>query len=525
MNTEFFIAKRIIKGRNYSKKISKPIIVISVAAIAIGIALMILSTAIVTGFQTEIRNKVIGFGSHIQITDFSGSSSYETSPILIESYGFYDSIVERIPEVAHAQVFATKPGMLQTKTDIQAIIAKGIDENFDWSFFENKMVEGTSLKTKEHPNSLLISKYLAQKLQLTVNDNIKVFFHSLSAKGQNKLKPRKFIIQGVYETGLDDFDKQFVFVDISHIQKLNKWGVNIAAVYPTGNIVNGMASVKAVVHGGNKDYRYNWSETGYSSSDSLVFCTDTTTIISLVVSDVKRSDVEDELILNSVPDTAWLTVTPRKKLSDCSADTALFDFSLKTAGGSGKYYVGGFELLLNDYKDLLRADDIVSEELLHTKLYTRTITRQYSEIFDWLKMIDINVVIIIILMIMVGIINMTSSLLILIIERTNMIGILKALGTNNWSIRKIFLYNASYLVIKGLLIGNIIGIGLALIQQQFGIITLPQESYYVSEVPIKLELSAILMLNAGSLIICVLALIIPSLIVTKISPVKAIRFD
>lgn len=490
---------------------------IAIVAIALGIAVMILSTSIVTGFQDQIRNKVIGFGSHIQITNFSGSESLESSRIPV-SQSFYPTIAEQVDEIKHIQIYAIKPGIIQTDTEIEGIIVKGVDDHFDWSFFNDKILDGKALSFPREGelNEVLISKRIGNKLSLGVNDTIKTFF----IKDQSKPRPEKLVICGIYETGLQEFDREFVFTDIAVIQNINQWGIE-AQLKIEDYCNEDKAVIRALAFGGNKNYVYNWNDLGYGTADSLVLCLDNDTVIEVVISDI---DSRNAGRLSTVPDTAWLNIkVPQAGICQCNRDS--LNFELTTSGGSDRYYCGGFEVLLAKYEDLLRADEIVYGELMATRLDTRTIVDQYPEIFSWLNMIDVNVLIIVVLMIVVGVINMASALLILIIERTNMIGILKALGSTNRKIRRVFLFNAAYLIGVGLFWGNLFGIGFALLQQQFGFITLPQESYYLSVVPINLNMGYILMLNAGTMAVCLVSLILPSMLVTKIKPSKAIRFE
>lgn len=409
LNLEYFISKNIIKGNQKSKKFTKPIIRISIAAITLGLTVMIVAVSIVSGFQREIRNKVIGFGSHIQITSYDSQNSHEPSPIL-KYQDFYPHL-DTVPGIKHIQVFATKAGIIKTSEDIYGVVVKGIGSDFDASFFEKNLVAGEVVKIEEAKadNDLMISQTIANKMKLKVGD--KTFIYFIQQNGQ--LRPKDFVIKGIYQSGLEQFDNLYVLADIAHIQKRNGWS---------------------------------------------------------------------------------------------------------------KDQVGGFEVLIENYKDLDRLDQYVYDNIGYD-LNSTTIVNQNPDIFNWLELQDLNVVVIIILMVVVAVINIISALLILILERTNMIGILKALGMPNWNVRKIFMYNAMYLIVKGLIWGNVIGLVLCFLQMQFGFLKLPQESYYVSEVPIKLDWMYILVLNVGTLVVCALMLIIPSYVITKISPIKAIRFD
>lgn len=406
MNTELFIVKRILKNKNKGS-ISRPIVRIAIGGIALGIIVMIISVSIVTGFKIKIREKVIGFSSHIVISNFDSNISFEPKPI--ERKQSFLPALQLIPGIKHVQVFATKAGIIKTKDNIQGVVIKGVGSDFDWSFFENNIVDGKKFSVKDtaKSNEIMISKFNASKLKLKVGDN--VVFHFI----QNPPRMRKFKISGIYETGFEEFDKTFVLADIAHVQKLNDWN-------------------------------------------------------------------------------------------------------------SGQ--IGGFEVSIINFDELERMG-IEVNDIVGYHLNSRTIKELYPQIFGWLQMQDMNAEIIIGLMILVAAINMISALLILILERTTMIGILKALGAKNWAIRKIFIYNAIYLIGKGLLWGNIIGISLCFLQLKFKLIDLPQESYYMPFVPINIDFLYIFLLNIGTLIICSIMLIVPSYIISKINPVKAIKID
>ena len=414
MNTELFIARRLVSDQKGDNRISRPIIFIAILGIALGLAVMILSTAIVTGFKNEIREKIIGFGSHIQILNYDSNISYETVPVSGKQE--FINVLKNKPGIKNIQVFATKAGIIKTEEEIQGVVLKGIGTDFDWNFFRKNLTEGDIFHVSDsaRTNKVLISKYIADLLDLKTDDSFVMYFI------QDPPRMRKFTISGIYNTSLEEFDRIFVLADIGHIRKLNDWGKN---------------------------------------------------------------------------------------------------------------QVSGFEISIDNFNDL----DYMTYQVMETvgvdldaegsRLSTINIIQKYPQIFDWLNLQDTNVWIILTLMLLVAGFNMVSSLLILILERTNMIGILKAIGSNNLSIRKIFLYQSAFLISKGLLWGNLIGIGLAILQQKTGLMKLDEASYYLSTVPINLDISYILLLNTGTLILTVLMLIIPSHLVAKITPVKAIRFD
>ncbi len=417
MNIEHFIAKRILSGSGASNQLSRPIVRISVLGITLGLAAMILSVAIVTGFQNEIKAKLIGFNSHIQITNYDNNVSAEPKPIT-KIQPFLQQIKNN-PEIRHIEVYATKNGIVKTKTDNEGILLKGIDKDYDWDFLNKNFVAGKGFDIGDTVSkNIVISKYLSDKLNLKLKDKMIIYFivdrfDSLGVKTRTETSAKDFYISGIYETGLEDVDKTLVLTDIRRIQKMNGWR-------------------------------------------------------------------EDE--------------------------------------------VAGFEIAIKDYKII---DEIGYDidALIGQGLVAMTIKQTNPSIFGWLDMMDINVILILVMMIIVAGINMISALLILILERTNMIGILKAMGAKNSSVQKIFLYNAVYLIGKGLLWGNIVGISIALIQEHFGIFTLDAKIYYISQIPIDLSIFNIVLLNLGTMLCCLIMLIVPSFIIAKITPIKAIRYS
>lgn len=414
MNTELFIAKRLISDKDSRHHLSMRIVRIAVFGIALGLSVMIIAVAIVTGFKKQISDKVIGFGSHIQIINYDSNNSYETKPI--DKTAVPLSVVKSIEGVQHIQAFATKAGIIKTENQIQGVALKGIDSNFDWTFFKKSLVEGDVFRVTDNvtTSKVLISKYLSSLLQLKTGDEFAMYFI------QDPPRMRRFKISGVYETSMMDFDKVYILTDIKHIQKLNGWNPNQISGY------------------------------------------------EIYVDDYKKIDQVDEQVKKVVGNSF-------------------------TSDGS--------------------------------RLKVVTIKEKYPQIFDWINLQDLNTWIILILMLLVAGFNMVSGLLIIILERTKMIGILKALGSENISIRRIFLYESGFLISRGLLWGNVIGIILCLIQMHFHLIKLDASSYFISTVPINLNLLNMVILNIGTLAVTILMLVIPSFVVSRISPVKTIRFD
>ncbi len=411
MNYEIFIAKRIIASKKHKNSVSSPIIKISILAIAIGIIVMLFSLATGVGLQRKIKEKISGFNGDIQISNYDRNNSKITVIPIDLDQEFYPEFTN-IPNVKSVQPYATKGGIIRTPKEFEGVILKGVDKNYDWSFFDDYIVDGKiPVIDEEISNEVLISELTSNRLGLKVGETFHMFFVK---DNPNKIpNSRKFTVAGTYNSGFLEFDETYLLGDIRHIQKMNKWG-------------------------------------------------------------------EDK--------------------------------------------VGGFEVFTHNFNDLDKTGLEIYNSIDST-LNAYTIAEKFPAIFEWLNLFDTNIAVIIGIMILIAGINMITALLVLILERTQMIGILKALGNNNWSIQKIFLYNAAYLITLGLLWGNIIGIGLLLSQQYFGFITLDPETYYVNQVPVYLSVKHILLVNIGTLILCFIMLILPSFIVSKISPVKAIKFD
>jgi len=418
INTELYIARRIFSTREGKKRFSRSIVSFAIIGIALGLIVMILSVAIVTGFKSQIRKKVIGFGSDIQVVNYDSNSSYETKPIP-KQQPWLDSL-RGMPDVRHVEMFATKPGIIKTKKEIQGVVLKGVGPDFDWSFFRKNMVEGKIFHVNDsvRTDDVIISQQLSDLLKLKLGEPLFMYFLNDASSAP---RMRRFKITGIYKTNLEEFDKLFILADIKHIQRLNNW---------TSDQVSGY-----------------------------------------------------EVALNNYDEIDHMTQEVRN-----------------------------LTLRYEDQKNL-------------PVLRTVSIKFKYPQIFDWLNLLDMNVWVILALILMVAGFNMVSGLLILILERTNMIGILKALGTENMSVRKVFLYLSTFLIGKGMLWGNIIGLLICFLQSQFGIIKLDPTSYYVNTVPINLKLLHFVLLNIGTLVITVSMLVIPSWYISRITPDKAIRFD
>lgn len=411
MNYEYFIAKRIIGSKAYKSSISAPIIKIGIAAIAIGIVVMMIAIATGIGLQQKIRDKVVAFNGHVTISNFDSNNSQESVFPISSNQEFYPEF-KSVDGVKHIQAVATKFGVIRTETDFEGVILKGVGADYDWSYFKDFLIEGRLPDfTQRRNEDILISQYLANRLNFKLGDKFQTYFVK---EDQNK-SPNiiGYTIVGIYNSGFQDFDATYMIGDIRHLQRINNW--------------------------------------------------------------------ENDQI-------------------------------------------GNFEVFLDDFDELKQKGVEIYQNTPST-LNTQTITDKYYSIFEWIRIFDTNIYAIIGVMILVAGINMITALLVLILERTRMIGILKSLGSRNWSIRKMFLYNASYLIFIGLFWGNLIGLGLLFAQKFFKLFPLDPSVYYVTEAPVYINFSYIIVLNIGTLVLCLMMLLLPSYMITKISPVKAIRFE
>lgn len=509
MGFAHFIARRILNDKDRQDRLSRPIVLIAILGIVVGMAVMILTVGISTGFQGEVRAKVTGAGADIEIIPLAQTDQKESSRVKI-AQPFYPSL-DTMPGIAHIQVFALKPGIVETDKEIQGVVVKGVGADHDWTFLRRHLVAGTLLSIGDSVRSqVLISHWMAKRLRLGIGDELTVYL----IKGREDIRPRKYRVTGIYETGLEKVDHQLVYVDIAHIQRFAQWGLQ-AEIGVADSSVGGI-HVEGLAFGGDRDYSFDWPGTPWHGKGPHPVCTDKDTTLLLVVNDNG----------GTLPDSAWITIHPNTSLPEGACLTvASATISRKGSGGSFKDYCGGFEVSLKDREQLTAMDDMIYREKIGAGLRTVTVRQRFPEIFSWLELLDTNVVVVIVLMVVVAIINMTSALLIIILERTNMIGVLKALGTRNGTIRRIFLIDAAYIMGIGILLGDVLGIGLALVQKKFGLARLPIESYYVDKVPVDLSAGPIIALNIGVLVVCVLALVVPSMMVSRIAPAKVIRFD
>lgn len=412
---EFFIANRIYKQGEGQSKISRPAILIAMLGVAIGLAVMIIALAVIVGFKSQVKEKVIGFGSHIQISNFDAVQSYETLPIVID-----DSILTVLSEdedIQHIQRYATKLGMIKTTDAFEGVVLKGVGPEYDLEFLSRNLLEGEMplFSDTENKEQALLSKRLCDRLNVKLGDKIYLYFMQ-----KDNVRARRLFVKGIYETNLTMYDDLFLFTDIHTVNRLNQWKEN---------------------------------------------------------------------------------------------------------------QVSGVELRLSDYDDLEEATSRLGDQLdaeedsLGGIYFVRNIEQLNPQIFDWLGLLDLNVWIILILMIGVAGFTVISGLLIIIIERTSMIGVLKALGATNANIQKIFLWLSIFLIGRGMIIGNVIGLGFCYLQHKFRLISLNPSTYYMDSVPIYFDIKLSFLVNFVTFIVAVAILVGPSFVISKVNPSDSIRFE
>lgn len=417
MNFPLFIARRIYSDHiGDQQKVSKPAIRIAVAGVAIGLAVMIISVCVVLGFKHTIRDKVVGFGSHIQVANFyTLQSSAIDQPIAIGDSMM--NVLKKTEGVKHIQRFAMKQGILKTDNDFLGVMFKGVGPEFDSTFIHKSMVEGSipHFSDQQSTNRILISKDMASKLRVKTGDRIFAYFI-----GEGGVRTRRFTISGIYQTNLAQYDKTTCFCDLYTARKLNAW------------------------------------------TDDMVT---------------------------------------------------------------------GAELTVNDFKQLsTTANDIINrvnrtQDQYGNTFSSKTIRELSPQIFSWLDLLDLNVWIILAIMTAVAVVTMISGLLIIILERTTMIGVLKALGARNSTVRHTFLWFAAFIIGKGLLIGDALALALILLQKFTGFAKLDPQTYYVDVVPVELDWTLIVALNVGTMLIALFVLIAPSYLVSHIHPAKSMRYE
>ena len=415
MNLPLFIARRINGSEGQRREVSRPAIRIATIGVAIGLAVMIITVSVVFGFKHTIRDKVVGFGSHIQVENYMAQQL--SAPVPISISDSLMKVMKQLPGIRHAERYALTQGILKTDDDFLGVAFKGVGSDYDTTFLSEHIVEGKMPKFSDGQSKypLLISRMMADKLQLKAGEKVYAYFI-----GNDDVRARKFTITGIYETNMTQFDQSLCFTDYNVPIRLNGW-----------------------------------------------------------------------------------------ETDQCS----------------------GAELLVDDFDQLdMVAEEVVGKVNRRTDKYGAIITSQtireaHPHVFQWLELLDINVWIILALMICVAGFTMISGLLIIILERTQMIGILKALGMRNKTVRHTFLWFAAFIIGRGMLVGDIIGVGIVILQQQTGFIHLDPASYYVDTAPMELNIPIIVLLNVVTLLVSLFVLIAPSFLISHIHPARSMRYE
>jgi lipoprotein-releasing system permease protein len=410
-----FIANRI--AFNQEKSFSRFIIRLSIVATVISVAVMIITLAFANGFQETVSQKVFSFWGHIHVQEKQPYKALITEETPITEN---DTLVREIKKnlgVKSIHPFATRYAMLKTKDEMEGVLVKGFDSTYNFDHIRRFIIDGRPIQFNDstYSREIMLSAYTANQLKLKVNDRILIYFiRPDNSSGENKIRPDKLTVTGIYKTGIEEYDRTFAIGDLKLIQRLNDWKPN---------------------------------------------------------------------------------------------------------------EVGGYEIFLNDYKKINQvADEIYSIEDFPLTWDTQSVKNISPNIFDWLSMQDVTRNVLIGFMIVVAVINLITCLIILVLERVRMVGILKSLGATNWTVQKIFLRHSIIITITGIIIGLIVALGILYLQKETGFIKLQEEAYYMSEAAVKIVWWQIGVICAGTLLVCFLVLMIPSVLVRKIQPVKAIHF-
>lgn len=410
MKLPFFIAGRIAFNRE--RTFSRFIIRIAITATALSVAVMILATALVNGFQHTVSEKVFGFWGHIHITRYQPYSGLLAEELPFTTSDSLKTAISRISGVRSVDAYATRSAILKASDEIEGVIFKGVGKDYHWDHLTPYLEAGEVIHFPDsgYSRQVILSDYLAKALKLELHDPVIIFFVQ---QGDAAPRARKLEVGGIYKTSIEDYDKTYIIGDLNLLRHLNDWQ----------------------------------------------------------------------------PDE-----------------------------------IGGYEIMLDHYQEMDYIRNELYYDVLPQKLAANTIRQVYPNIFDWLNLQNMNELIVILIMALVAIINMVTAILILILERTNMVGVLKSLGMPNWSLQKIFIFQAGYIVATGLIIGNVFGLCLGWLQKTTAFLRLDESTYYMSTVPIDFKWWQVMVIDLGTLLVCLLVLIIPSLIIRRISPVKAVQF-
>ena len=557
MSFEIFISRRLIQNKPQGIKVSKPIVRISILSIALAIVVNVVTVAIVTGFQHEVRNKITGFNAPLFISKKGTKQIFEGDAVWKDQKALNELVGMKGLKGISPVVF--KPAMLQStrfsdtihlangkdslinRQDILGVVMKGVVQDYDWTFIKEHLVSGRILNFQAKQEELVLSKRMAEQLNYQLNDTISVYY----VKNQPVL--RKYKVVGIYQTGLEEYDQKLVFCRLPEVQKMNDFGIKTKIVIDD-KLSNGKIVLKAGVEGKAANLLYDWGAgPDIYGGFYLPYLSDTNFRLIVYQSDPLKGtqtpiDTSYLRIECSKPFIASIGLLQDENGELIKESIGIDSYQLtsnlgsvkvtETEGlGTGKNFVSGFEVQIADWNDLKQVEEGIRSVIEmrpnenNELMQVSSILDTERDLFAWLSFLDYNVYIIIFLMLLIGVINVGSAMLVLIVVRTNLIGMLKAMGARDWSIRKLFLYQAAHLIGRGLLYGNSVAFVLCFIQLKFAVLKLDPLVYYLDKVPVEINLISWLLVNLVTFVVCMISLIVPSYVVTKISPTKAIRFN
>lgn len=517
----------------------------------------VVTVAIVTGFQHEVRNKITGFNAPLFISKKGTKQIFEGDAVLKDQKALNE--LAGIKGLKGISPVVFKPAMLQSsrfsdtirlsngkdslinRQDILGVVMKGVVEDYDWTFIKQHLVSGHILNFHAKQEELVLSKRMAEQLNYSLNDTISVYY----VKNQPVL--RKYKVVGIYQTGLEEYDQKLVFCRLPEVQKMNDFGVKTKIIIDD-KLINGEIVLKAAVEGKASNLLYDWgSGPDIYGGFYLPYLRDTNFRLIVYQSDPTKGtqtpiDTSYLRINCSKPFIASIGLLKDENGELIKESTGIDSYEMtsnqgsvqvtETEGmGTGKNFVSGFEVQIADWNDLKQVEEDIRSVIEmrpnenNELMQVSSILDTERDLFAWLSFLDYNVYIIIFLMLLIGVINVGSAMLVLIVVRTNLIGMLKAMGARDWSIRKLFLYQAAHLIGRGLLYGNSVAFLLCFIQWKFALLKLDPLVYYLDKVPVEMNPVSWILVNLVTFVVCMISLIVPSYVVTKISPTKAIRFN
>lgn len=516
-----------------------------------------MTVAIVTGFQHEVRNKITGFNAPLFISKKGTKQIFEGDAVLMDQKALKE--LGGIKGLKGISPVVFKPAMLQStrfsdtihlsngkdslinRQDILGVVMKGVVEEYDWTFIQQHLVAGRILNFQRKQEELVLSKRMADQLNYHLNDTISVYY----VKNQPVL--RKYKVVGIYQTGLEEYDQKLVFCRLPEVQKMNDFGIKTKIVIDD-KLSDGKIVLKAGIEGKAANLLYDWGAgPDIYGGFYLPYLSDTNFRLIVYQSDPTKGtrtpiDTSYLKINCSKPSIASIGLLQDENGELIKESIGIDSYQMTSSHGSvqvtetegigtGRNFVSGFEVQIADWDELKHVEDDIRSVIEmrpnenNELMQVSSILDTERDLFAWLSFLDYNVYIIIFLMLLIGVINVGSAMLVLIVVRTNLIGMLKAMGARDWSIRKLFLYQAAHLIGRGLLFGNGVAFLLCFIQWKFAVLKLDPLVYYLDKVPVEINPISWLLVNLVTFVVCMISLIVPSYVVTKISPTKAIRFN